>query len=67
MDEFLGQENVTILEFINPSNFHFLSIQLDHANVVGEGDWIGGDTWFDGNFSVDNRKKLSQRIHVSLK
>jgi hypothetical protein len=50
LDEFLGQDNVTILEFVNPSNFHFLAIQLDHIDVVGEGDWVGGDSWFEGEF-----------------
>ena len=50
LEEFLGQENVTILEFVNPSNFHFLAIQLDQLNVVGVGDWVGGDSWFEGDF-----------------
>ena len=48
MDEFLGRKNVSILEFVNPSDFHFLSVQLEDLDAVGEGDWVGGDSWFDG-------------------
>ena len=48
MEHFLGQENLTILEFVNPSNFHFLAVQIDQLSIVGDGDWNGGDTWFDG-------------------
>jgi len=50
MDEFLGRKNVSILEFVNPSDFHFLAVQLEDLDAVGEGDWIGGDSWFDGWF-----------------
>ena len=52
MDEFLGRQNVTILEFVNPSNYHFLAVQLEELDAVGEGEWVDGDTWFDGEFHL---------------
>lgn len=49
MFEIFGKENVTVHEFVNPSNYHFRSFNVNQSTCEAHNHtWHGGSTWYPG-------------------
>ena len=49
MFKIFGRENVTVHEFVNPSNYHFRSFNVAQSTCEAQNHtWHGGSTWYPG-------------------
>ena len=49
MFRIFGKENVTVHEFVNPSNYHFRSFNVAQSTCEAQNHtWHGGSTWYPG-------------------